>query len=146
MGAVSRGLSSYIFSKDQITAFYIAQEGFEKFRNMRDENALNGRNWLSGIAENSSDPCYFGNACTVSPVESVGATRCSAPGSCAVLRQDPTTSVLGYNASWTATPFTREISLASVSSDEVAVTVTVTWTKGGAARTFRARENLLNWQ
>ena len=49
--AVSSGLSSYIFSKDQIIAFYLAQEGFEELRNIRDENALMGANWLSGIAE-----------------------------------------------------------------------------------------------
>lgn len=146
MSAVQSGLSSYIFSKEQIAAFYIAQEGFEKVRNMRDENTLNGRTWLYGLASVSGDPCYFGNSCTVSPLEVSGATRCSSPGNCPVLRQDPATQMFGYNSAWTATPYTREISIASVSADEVAVTVTVRWSKGALSRTFKARENLLNWQ
>ena len=33
--AIQTGLSSYIFSKDQIIAFYLAQEGFEQIRNIR---------------------------------------------------------------------------------------------------------------
>ncbi|MBX4206423.1 prepilin-type N-terminal cleavage/methylation domain-containing protein [Candidatus Parcubacteria bacterium] len=142
--AVQRGLSLYIFSKDQITGFYLAQEGFEQIRNIRDENRINGRNWLAGIANASSDPCYFGQSCTVSPVETQAAIRCSALGSCPALGQDAS-GFYGYNAAWAVTPFTREISLSPISADEMAVTVTVSWSKGGSARQFQARENILNW-
>ncbi|MEK7227697.1 MAG: hypothetical protein AAB641_02285 [Patescibacteria group bacterium] len=144
--AVQSGISSYIFSKDQIIAFYLAQEGFEQIRNIRDENRLNNRNWLAGIAENSGDPCYFGSACTVDPIASSAASRCtSGPGNCPVLKQDATLGFFGYNAAWPATIFKREITLTSINSDEVAVTVTVNWAKGGSSRQFKARENLLNW-
>src|SRR3989344_8567617 len=68
--AIQTSISSYIFSKDQIIAFYLAQEGLEQVRNIRDENALVGRNWLTGLSANSSDPCYFGNACIVDPLDS----------------------------------------------------------------------------
>ena len=40
------------FAKDQITSFYLAQEGIEFVRNKRDTNVLNGltgTNWLSGL-------------------------------------------------------------------------------------------------
>src|SRR3989344_2873446 len=70
--AIQIGISSYIFSKDQIIAFYLAQEGFEQVRNIRDENGLKSQNWLTGISANSSDPCYFGNACIVDPLDSGG--------------------------------------------------------------------------
>src|SRR3989344_1002071 len=97
--AIQTGISSYIFSKDQIIAFYLAQEGFEQLRNIRDENSLNDRNWLSGITQNSSDPCWFGQACSVSPIESSALTRCSGgPGSCPKLRQDSATGFFGYNS------------------------------------------------
>ncbi|MEK7461476.1 MAG: prepilin-type N-terminal cleavage/methylation domain-containing protein, partial [Patescibacteria group bacterium] len=56
--AIQTGISSYVFSKDQIIAFYLAQEGFEQIRNIRDENGLLNQNWLAGISSNSSDPCY----------------------------------------------------------------------------------------
>lgn len=144
--AVQTALSSYILSKNQITAFYLAQEGFEKIRNLRDENVINHRNWLYGIAAASGDPCYFGSACTVSPIEVVGATQCTAPGSCPLLREDPTTGLFGYNSAWPATTFRREISIVSVNANEVALTVTMTWSKGGSIQTFKVRENLLNWQ
>ncbi len=142
-GAIQTGLSSYIFSKNQISAFYIGQEGFEQIRNIRDENRLNGRNWLSGIASSSADPCYFGEKCTVSPVETNFLIRCT--GSCDKLRQDPAAGFFGYNSSWTLTDFRREISLASVNSDEIVITVTVSWSKGALTRQFKAKENLLNW-
>jgi len=144
--AVQSGISSYIFSKDQIIAFYLAQEGFEQIRNIREENWLNNRDWLFGIAANSGDPCYFGEACTVSPIESSVATRCPSPGSCPNLRQDASTGFFGYNALWPVTVFRREIELQSINADEMAVTVTVYWSKGVIEREFKARENLLNWQ
>lgn len=143
--AVQSGISSYIFSKDQIVAFYLAQEGFEQIRNLRDENRLAGRHWLSGIAETTNDPCYFGSACTVSPVETSELSRCSSPGSCPNLRQDAATGFFGYNAAWPVTIYRREIELSSVNTDEVAITVTVNWLKGILTRQFKARENILNW-
>lgn len=146
MTAVQSGISSYIFAKDQITAFYLAQEGFEQIKNIRDENALLARDWLTGIASISSDPCYFGQACTVSPMESVIATRCSAPGSCPMLRQDATNGFYGYNAGWGTTLFKREIVLTSINSDEIAATVTISWSKGATNRQYKVRENILNWQ
>lgn len=143
--AIQIGISSYIFSKDQVIAFYLAQEGFEQIRNMRDENRLTGGFWLSSIADASSDPCYFGQACTVDPVFSNEATRCSAPGSCPVLRQDSVNGFFGYNLDWPESIFTREIVLTEISENEISVLVTVSWTKGIVDREFQARENLLNY-
>src|SRR3989338_9199240 len=145
--AIQIGISSYIFSKDQIIAFYLAQEGFEQVRNIRDENGLKSQNWLTGISANSSDPCYFGNACIVDPVISNVPTRCSTgPGSCPVLRQDISTGFFGYESSWSATIFRREIVLTEINADEISILVTVDWSKGIVNRQFRAKESLLNWQ
>lgn len=145
--AVQSGISSYIFSKDQIIAFYLAQEGFEQIRNIRDENRLNNRLWLTGLSGNLGDPCAFGSVCTVDPVASAVPTRCpGGAGTCPVLRQNATTGFFGYNAAWPATIFRREIILTTVNADEIAVTVTVNWSKGPINRQFKARENLLNWQ
>lgn len=146
MAAVQTGISSYTFSKDQITASYLAQEGFEQLRNIRDENAQNGLDWLAGISQISTDPCYFGQACTVSPIETTVTIRCSVPGACAYLRQDPTNGFYGYAPSWVLTPFRREIILSSINSDEISILVTIYWSKGASTREFRVRENILNWQ
>jgi len=145
MSAIQAAISSYTFSKDQFISFYLAQEAFEQIRNIRDENRLNNRDWMTGIALTVSDPCAFSQACTVDPIATSVATRCSSPGNCPVLRQDATSGLFGYNASWVLTKFRREILLTSVNSNEVAVTVTVNWSKGPINRQFKARANLLKW-
>ena len=147
ISAIQTGISSYIFSKDQIIAFYLAQEGFEQIRNIRDENGLQGQNWLTGISANSSDPCFFGNACTVDPVNSNATIICSGgPGNCPLIKQDVTTGFFGYNSLWVDTVFRREIVLTQINANDISITVTVNWSKGTVNRQFKAKENLLNWQ
>ncbi|MGB3922153.1 MAG: prepilin-type N-terminal cleavage/methylation domain-containing protein [Minisyncoccia bacterium] len=143
--AVRTAISSYTFSRDQITAFYLAQEGFEFIRNMRDENALNNRNWLTGIASNINDPCWFGNACIVDPINSTVPTRCSAIESCPLLRQDATNLFYGHNGAWSETKFRREIIITQVDAKEISVLVTINWMHGSTNQEFQARENILNW-
>src|SRR3989344_61506 len=146
--AIQTGISSYIFSKDQIIAFYLAQEGFEQIRNIRDENSLNNRNWLTGLSAVSSDPCWFGpspaqKACRVAPADPVNgnvAIECGAPGSCPVLLQNVSSGFFGYgynDISWKATVFKREIMLTQINSDEISVSVTVNWSKGIVNRQFK---------
>ena len=147
--AIQSGISSYIFSKDQVIAFYLAQEGFEQVRNIRDENGLKNQNWLTGISAIPSDPCYFGNACTVDPINQDGIflDECSAgPGNCPILRQNTTTGFFGYDSTWPATIFRREVVLTQINADEISIKVTVDWSKGIINRQFMARENILNWQ
>jgi prepilin-type N-terminal cleavage/methylation domain-containing protein len=143
MAVVQTGISSYIYSKDQIVAFYLAQEGFEQIRNLRDENRLKNLHWLAGISQQSSDPCYFSNACYVDVVANPVPIRCGASG-CPVLRQSAT-GYFGYDLGWSPSKFTRVITLRSINEDEIAITVEVSWVKGIVSREFKARENLLNW-
>lgn len=144
--AVQTGISSYIFSKDQVVAFYLAQEGIEHIRNTRDQNGLTGVNWLESVASDSGEPCYFGNSCTIDATTNE-LSRCSAgPESCPVLRQDPETGLFGYDSDWEPTQFRRSVTLTSISEDEVSILVEVDWSKGVTDREFRARENIFNWQ
>lgn len=145
--AAQNGISSAIFSKDQITAFYLAQEGVEFIRNKRDSNALNpaATSWLDGIAE-PGDPCFFGNECQIDAVTDVVSDQiksCPALG-CPPIKLD-NEGFYSY-ISGDDTKFVREITLSQVSSDEVAITVRVTWSKGLVNREFVARENIFNWQ
>src|SRR3989344_5362838 len=127
--AAQTGISSATFSKDQMIAFYLGQEAVEQLRNIRDENALNCRNWLSGIAADSSDPCYFGKVCIVDVVDNV-VTACSlGAGTCPILRKDSSTGFYGYNSLWTATPYRREVTVKSINENEIAIEATVSWSK-----------------
>lgn len=143
--AIQTGISSYIFSKDQVAAFYLAQEGFEHVRNLRDENGLKSQNWLTGLAANSSDPCYFGNACYIDAITGLPFVRCASVGNCPRIRQNSSNGFYGYNGSWTQTPYTREIQLQQVSATEVSVIVKVSWSKGVMSRQFQIRGNIYDW-
>src|SRR3989338_3680347 len=134
--AIQTGISSYIFSKDQIIAFYLAQEGFEQVRNYRDENVLNGRFWLAGAVP--SVPYY---------VDATQNAFTLCPGTCPFIKQDQESGAYGHNASWDITTIFRiEIRLEQINDHEVAIYVTIHWNKGATARQFAARENIFNWQ
>ena len=142
--AIQTSLSSYIFSKNQVIAFYLAQEGFEQIRNLRDENKLKNQPWLTGISANSGDPCYFGNACYFSLALGTPLTSCPG-GTCPVLKQNAS-GYFGYDSAWTDTIFRRTVLLTSTNSDEISVQVTVNWSKGIVNRQFSAREIIFNWR
>ena len=145
--AIQTGISSYTYSRNQFIAFYLAQEGFEQIRNIRDENSLNNRNWLTGISLDAvNDPCYFGQSCSVEPTIKNYAERCGAPGSCPILRQNATSGFFGYNPTWPRTVFKRNILLTRINDHEVSVEVTIDWSKGVVTRQFKAKENIFDWQ
>jgi Tfp pilus assembly protein PilV len=61
---IAQALKASFFSRDQITAFYLAQESVEYIRNLRDETSLSSDitsdQWLSGIL---GDDCLTTNTC-----------------------------------------------------------------------------------
>ncbi len=143
--AAQSGISLSTLSRDQIIAFYLAGEGVEQIRNMRDENGLKKQNWLTGFASTSNDPCYFGKTCTIDAVNNQ-VLACSGDfGSCAILKEDSGTGFYGYTASWANTPFRREIQLEQINANEISVTVRMSWSQGLLSRQFQIRENILNW-
>lgn len=161
--AAQSGISSAILSKDQVIAFYLAAEGIEQIRNIRDENALNGLPWLTGIADLGNDPCNFnsGNSktCMADAFNNTHLTRCSNNwGSCPLVQTDPNTGAYGYFLNGVNSIYSREIQVYPISPagcgntnnpntcTEVSILVKVTWGKGLVTRTFNARENILNWQ
>lgn len=150
------GLSSSLEARDQVVAFYLAQEAVEMVRNARDENSMTrisvpSTSWLAGLASQASDPCYFGKVCTVDAVTKTFVACPSGSGSCLNLTQDPvpqsaTFGMYGQNQSWTQTNFNREISLSQSTTTELVVGVTVKWTKGLLTRTFKVNEIIRDWQ
>jgi type II secretory pathway pseudopilin PulG len=147
--AAQNGISSAIFSKDQIVAFYLAQEGIEHVRNLRDQNGLEGNGrWLKGFGE-VGDPCQLnpvvgqpGNRCRV---DAVANTIAQCIGECPNIKFND----FGFYAydSGADSKFKREITLTNVvDGKEVAIIVRVTWSKGLVNREFVARENIFNWQ
>jgi type II secretory pathway pseudopilin PulG len=59
-----KGLSSAIYTKNQMIASYLAQDAIEYVKNMRDENILNDADWLYGF-----DNCLGTYSCSVDTKE-----------------------------------------------------------------------------
>ncbi len=143
--AAHNGMMSSLYSKDQVTAFYLAQEAIEQIRNLRDQNGISGnpQGWLAGIA-NLGDPCAVGNTCYVDALSS-SEPLVQCPSTCPNLLLN-SNGFYSYD-NGTTTKFRREISVSTVSADEVVVQATVFWTKGVLVdRSFTATEHLFNWQ
>ncbi len=149
--AVQNSIQESNIAKDETTAFYLAQEGMEFIKNLRDENALHSisgqsTNWLASLSSIPADPCYFGKTCVIdSPLKA--ASSCSGGfGSCPVINQDPATLLFGYTSSWTPTNFKREIQFQQISADEISVIISISWVNRGINRSFQANETLFNRQ
>ena len=139
MTIASKGLASSFFARDQITAFYLAQDAVEYVRNHRDNNFLSGANWLLGF------PSTDGQLFTVDTTD--GVMELCPPLVCEALDYNQSTGFYSYNdLSGTVSIFTRSVSIQTVNAHEVIISVTISWTAGTFARTFSVKENILDWQ
>jgi Tfp pilus assembly protein PilV len=153
MTLTAQSLKSAYYARDQVTAFYLAQEGLEAVRNVRDNNILQNSqgttpvDLLQGIPSKSGSPFRI-------DARNNTMTLCSTDGSaCLPLQTDGT--LYGYNAGWTTTQFLRTLTACFVQpsgacngtvSDEAKITVTVSWRTGGLQlRTVNISENLYRW-
>ncbi len=70
LGLLSRAIADGNYAKNQVTAYYLAQEALELVINQRDRNLVSGGDWLSGLGACSvSNPCkiYFDALLEVEP-------------------------------------------------------------------------------
>ena len=159
--AVSNNVKGQNFAEDQVIAYYLADEGIEYIRNVRDQNGIaniaalgsggSQVSWLNGIAGQASDPCYPGKTCIVdSPLHTI--TSCNGGAStCPFLNINSTSGLYGYTSGspWVTTQFTRSITISPVNgslSTEAIVTCTVTWRTNGVTKNYVASEDITEWQ
>lgn len=162
-----RSLASAEVARQEITAFYLAQEAIEYIRNIRDANALAGRNeenWLQGLTD-----CLRSDGCGIDPTEpSAGqqVIRCNPSDSdndCIVWQytagndqsacaQSSLCGLFGHrkppsDPEWTKTEFTRTVILKEIEDNiEVQLQVTVHLNAGAlGTRAITVSENLMNW-
>jgi len=148
-----KGLSAAGYAKDQMTAYYLAQDAMEYVRAVRDAAVLNSvSDWLSvsGSSGQLSVCNTSGATCTIDTRTSIGTvTQCTDP--CAVrLTKNQTTFEYGYESLQLTTPFVRSVKIEKPSGGplvptdtEAKVTVTVTWpTLSGQTRNVTLVENL----
>ena len=88
----TRGLTSAAFARDQVAAYYLAQEAVELIRNKRDNNHFANENWKDG-----TDSCFVEDGCyvdsaTVDPIF----TPCAESG-CPLLQKSVTSGFYSYS-------------------------------------------------
>ncbi len=174
LAIVAQSLRASFYSRDQVTAYYLAQEAIEFIRNTRDNNSLQETrthtDWLDGIGEIDTidvinNPGAETNKLYLEKSGNYQLKRCNSV--CPNMRYaDPSvptnSSKLPYGEDDPGLPdskFIREIILNRGLADEsdsrnidwaknreVVVTVRVKWTTPSGEKNVVIRENLFNWQ
>jgi len=127
-------------SPTRFTAVYLAKEGIEIVRNIRDTNWLGGQAWNKGLVQSSAacNPADE-NACIIA--WDGGALQATG-GTVPPLKID---SSGHYNyISGTTTVFRRKIKIISVSG-YLEVTVKINWTDHGKSYSLSTAERLYPW-
>jgi len=137
LSIASQSLQGAFYARDQISAFYLAQEAVEYVRAVRDQNAMVGNEWLNGVTD------CIDTACTVD-FPNFSHEVCS--GACPKILIGNTSGLFNQQAG-TESIYTRSFTIESVADtvDEVVVSVTVSWQTGTRSRSFEIREHLFNW-
>ncbi len=128
-------------SRDQTTAVYLAQEGLEGVRNIRDTNVLSGLPWTTGL-----NGCFGVNGCQINVLGGT-VTTCGSSG-CDWLRLDEDdTWQYGYSGSWPVSIFRRHIYITQhVPGREIEVESVVSWQRGLFSKTISSSAFLYNWE
>lgn len=144
---ISGTLAATSVYKNQLIAAYLAQEGIEIVRNIRDKNWIEGENWDKKLDTGDWQVDY-----TTTVLQSSGAP-CTVPQfyNCHSYLGDflkiSTVSPQFYNyTSGTDTPFKRKITIAPDGGDVLTVSVEVTWNLKGKGYNFVAQEKIYNWK
>jgi prepilin-type N-terminal cleavage/methylation domain-containing protein len=145
-----KGIASAIYARDQITAFYLAQEAVEYVRDVRDTNRITKSAWLNGLS--SCVDNGGGQRCTIDVRTS---TVAACPSNiCTQISFDPATGFYGYGAgAGNASQFTRTVSIDSRGdttnspAKEAVISVSISWntTLFSPPRVFTIKEYIFNF-
>ena len=148
-----KGIGSAIYARDQITAFYLAQEAIEYNRNVRDSNRIAGNGWLNQF-NNCKEVGGSPKKCQIDAryvdFDSPGAIGLCPAGDCPKLSRDTVNNIYGYGTGedWEETMFTRTISIDDrADPKEALISVTISWNTNLflPARTFTVREYIFDF-
>lgn len=146
----SRGVAGARSSANEIIAQYLAQEGVEMVRYLRDSNYMAAREsgaatWDAGFSECVGDDIQ----CTIGFAEPgngfVDLNVC--PGSCPALQKTTDNEGGRYQyASGEETDFTRIIELRNVGDQQIEISSRVEWQQGSVPRSTEVAEIITHWQ
>ena len=144
MSVLASGISNTNYAKNKITASYLAQEGIEYVRNMRDTYSLysstTGKDWSNFKAKLA--PCNLSGECGIDDsVVPIDVKKCNQLNDCKLFFNNGS-----YNSSVGAdSGFVRKIWMTTINADEVKISSSVSWTQGSGNYSITFSENLFNW-
>ncbi|HXK35128.1 MAG TPA: prepilin-type N-terminal cleavage/methylation domain-containing protein [Candidatus Paceibacterota bacterium] len=145
ISVTASGVANTNFAKNKITASYLAQEGVELVRNIRDNAILGSNDWTEFLSD--IGPC--GGGCTIDPVD-LGVSGCANAGGCQLFYTSSGNDPGFYRPTISLGEESIFYSLIVVDNNfssgaEAKVISTIFWNQGGAQRRVSASENLFNW-
>lgn len=155
----SRSITLASYSKDQIIATYLAQEGLEIIRNKRDQNmlkiaagTLDSSQWndgfMNGVCMGLQCRVDYGPGNTLSPSEPL-IQKCISNPCTIVLNRNTADNSYSHasGGTWVPTKFSRYVQTDNIPAipNEIRVTSVVTYATHGVDKTITLRENLTNW-
>lgn len=159
MSVLSQGISNTTYARNKMIASYMAQEGIEYIRNMRDTYTLYydidpAKGW-NKFTTNMS-PCGSANGCNfddslssfdITSLQGMNIHQCT--GNNCSLFYDSTNGAYTYNHSTGIdSGFTRTIKIDKTGldpSNEMKIISIVSWTQGSGSYKIEFSENLFNW-
>lgn len=154
------GLRASFVARDQVVAFYLAQDAIETVKNIRDNNSLNGDEWLADleaagcVSTNAggqlNKPCEIQTVFENGPTKTLDTCPGGSPGVCDPMRYDTDDKEyrLSDDMSTGTVPskFSRTIYIHKLTDNEVQIIVYVSWdTIFFADRRIIVQENIYNW-
>ncbi len=156
MSVLGSGINNTTYAKNKMEASYLAQEGIEYIRNMRDSYVLyedpsvSWDNFIGALSASTSS-CNTTTGCGININISDARDYSDYQNlifSCSILNRCKLYLNNGnYNINQTGidSGFTRVISMTEMSSDEIKITSEVKWAQGSGTYNIILSENLFNW-
>ncbi len=163
MVALTNSITDTTYAKNKIIAGYLAQEGLEDMRNMRDDYIIyddDHTGWATFSGKMLA--CAGTSGCSLDTpglfsgndrhMTEMTLTPCPGSG-CPFLHYNLdngeyyTTQPVGgvAPARYTTSAFRREILTKQISDDEIQVSSIISWNQGSGARSVTLTEELFNW-
>jgi len=157
----NRAIVAARISRDQLTASYLAQEGIEYVRAMRDKEYLLAyqaggpnvsTNAWSNFLNASINQCRS-TTCTFDPSRNMGSgsgmslAPCSGNSCAALYLTQLSNGTYGYTQQGgTVTPFTRTVQAIDVSASDERIVSMVSWSYHGTPYSVTISDHLTPWQ
>ncbi|HPD55450.1 MAG TPA: prepilin-type N-terminal cleavage/methylation domain-containing protein [Candidatus Paceibacterota bacterium] len=130
---INRSVAFHDLAYSRLTASYLAQEGIEIVRNIRDNNIITEKRWNDGLTAGVYQVQYNSSILT--------------PYTGEYLLLDPVRGLYTYEANDNTrqTRYARRIEIQVISPDEIRVNSIVEWSNRGGEFEINVEDHLFNW-